>query len=62
MDGYGTNENLHIAFAVGDFFSTELSPHIYDDYGSIKMYYEYWDDEKDELVPIQTRPCTADDF
>lgn len=60
--GYGQAQNLNLAFTVGKFSSTEANYDEYDDYGTIKMYYEYWDNDQDVLIPVDTRPCTADDF
>jgi len=51
-----------LAFAVGNFFSSEDNYDEYDDYGAINMYYEYWDSETDILSLVPTRPCSKDDF
>jgi len=51
-----------LAFAVGNFFSSEDNYDEYDDYGTINMYYESWDNDHDVLIPVPTRPCTTDDF
>jgi hypothetical protein len=62
MVDFGQKENLHIAFGIGDYFSAETNEDQYKDYGSIKLYYEYWDNESNILTPVMTRPCTRDDF
>ena len=62
MEGFGTKENLNIAFAIGDFLSEEASYKEYLDYGTVNLYYEAWDSESDNLIPVKTRPCRPEDF
>jgi hypothetical protein len=43
-NGFGEKQNLNFAFGLADFSGTEESADVYEDYGSIKMYYEYWNE------------------
>lgn len=60
MDGYGKDVDLQIAFGVSDMWTRDATYDDYADYGSLKLYYEYWDDDKSNnvLTPISYRPCT----
>ena len=60
MKGYGVKQNINFAFGLTE-FSEEEEPNN-EDYGTIKMYYDYWDDVDYELKEIKTRPCIPDDF
>ncbi len=62
MKGYGVKQNINFAFGLTDFSSLELQEVDYEDYGTIKMYYDYWDEDNYSLNPIKTRSCTPDDF
>ena len=62
MKGYGVKQNINFAFGLTDFSSQELQEVDYEDYGSIKLYYDYWNDVDYYLKDIKTRPCTPDDF
>jgi len=44
IKGYGKEQNFNIAFGVGSFMGTELNYDEYLDYGTVNLYYEYWDD------------------
>jgi hypothetical protein len=62
MKGYGKDKNFNIAFGIGDFLSSGENQEIFQDYGSINLYYWSWDNEKEEINQIESRPCTRDDF
>jgi hypothetical protein len=53
---------MHFAFGVADFLSNELSADAYLDYGTVKVYYESWNETWNDLEPIPMRPCTEQDF
>lgn len=62
MKGYGVKQNINFAFGITDFSLEELQEVDYEDYGSIKLYYDYWNDVDYDLKEIKTRPCTPDDL
>lgn len=62
MDGFGKEQNFNVAFAVAKYNEQESGLEEQADYGSIKAYYEVWDRDNDDFVPIATRPCTLADF
>jgi hypothetical protein len=33
-----------------------------EDYGTVSIYYEYWDNNKNYIKPIEKRPCELEDF
>ena len=44
MKGYGVKQNINFAFGLTDFNTYGLQEVDYEDYGTIKLYYDYWDE------------------
>ncbi len=62
MKGYGVKQNINFAFGLTDFNTYGLQEVDYEDYGTIKLYYDYWDGVDYYLKEIKTRSCNPDDF
>jgi len=46
-EGYGEKENINIAYGVASFEDEEFDPEEYLNYGSVNIYYEWWNEEGD---------------
>jgi hypothetical protein len=61
-DGYKFNSDIYFAFGVADFWHTETIQDPYEDFGSLFIQYEFWNETYNEYIPVETRPCTPEDF
>ena len=53
---------MTFTYGISDFQSEDVSLDQFEDYGSMKAYYETWNNTHDIFTEIQSRPCTAEDF
>ena len=58
----GAKEGITFAFGISDFLGTDVSNDQYLDYGTLAVYYEFWNDEENDFIPMKTRPCIEEDF